>query len=163
MGGGLPPSAAHNKRRVIMQSIRFDDGFKEFMINDDPNKVIRFDPTDFSIIERFNTAMKNIEQSTQELTNDIEIDSKGEPADELDIAAEAVAKVNKFIKDQIDYIFDSPVSDMVFGNKSPLAMVKGVPLFERFILAAQAVIEKELKAEMKASEKRISKYTRQVK
>jgi len=146
-----------------MQSIRFDDGFKEFMINDDPNKVIRFDPTDFAIIERFNVAMKNIEKSTEQLTDDISIDSKGEPVDELESAAEAVSRVNKFIKEQIDYIFDSPVSDMVFGNKSPLAMVKGVPLFERFIVAAQAVIEKELKTEMKASEKRISKYTKQVK
>ena len=33
-----------------MQNIRFDDGYKEFMINDDPNKVIRFDPTDFAIL-----------------------------------------------------------------------------------------------------------------
>lgn len=146
-----------------MQNIRFDDGFKEFMLNDDPDKVIRFDPTDFAIIERFNTAMKNIEKSTNGLTNDVEVDSKGEPLSELESAAESVSKVNKFIREQIDYIFDSPVSGIVFGNKSPLAMVKGAPLFERFIVAAQSVIEKEIKAEMKASEKRVSKYTKLVK
>jgi len=146
-----------------MQSIRFDDGYKEFMINDDPNKVIRFDPTDFAIIERFNNAMKNIEKATENLENDVNIDSKGEPLSELEEAAEAVAKVNKLIKDQIDYIFDSPVSGMVFGNKSPLALVKGVPLFERFIMAAKEVIEKEVKKEMEASQKRIEKYTKQVK
>ena len=146
-----------------MQSIRFDDGYKEFMINDDPDKVIRFDPADFGIIERFNTARKNIEKSTDTLGNDVAIDSKGAPVDELESAAEAVSRVSNFIKEQVDYIFDSPVSDMVFGNKSPLAMVKGVPLFERFIVATQSVIEKEIKTEMKASEKRISKYTKQVK
>jgi len=146
-----------------MQSIRFDDGYKEFMINDDPNKVIRFDPTDFAIIERFNNAMKNIEKATENLENDVNIDSKGEPLSELEEAAEAVAKVNKLIKDQIDYIFDSPVSEMVFGNKSPLALVKGVPLFERFIMAAKEAIEKEVKKEMEASQKRIEKYTKQVK
>jgi len=146
-----------------MQSIRFDDGYKEFMINDDPNKVIRFDPTDFAIIERFNNAMKNIEKATENLENDVNIDSKGEPLSELEEAAEAVAKVNKLIKEQIDYIFDSPVSEMVFGNKSPLALVKGVPLFERFIMAAKEVIEKEVKKEMEASQKRIEKYTKQVK
>jgi len=146
-----------------MQSIRFDDGYKEFMINDDPNKIIRFDPADFGIIERFNTAMKNIEKASETIKNDIDINPQGEPLSELEEAAEAVAKVNKLIKDQIDYIFDSPVSDMVFGNKSPLALVKGVPLFERFIMAAKEVIEKEVKKEMEASQKRIEKYTKQVK
>jgi len=146
-----------------MQSIRFDDGYKEFMINDDPNKVIRFDPADFGIIERFNNALKNIEKATETIKNDIDINPQGEPLSELEEAAEAVAKVNKLIKDQIDYIFDSPVSDMVFGNKSPLALVKGVPLFERFIMAAKEVIEKEVKKEMEASQKRIEKYTKQVK
>lgn len=146
-----------------MQSIRFDDGYKEFMINDDPNKIIRFDPADFGIIERFNTAIKNIEKARQELTSDIEIDSKGDPIDGLESSAEAVAKVRKLINEQVDYIFDSPVSEMVFGNRSPLALYKGVPLFERFILAAQEVIEKEIKEEMKASQKRVEKYTKQVK
>ena len=146
-----------------MQSIKFDDGYKEFMINDDPDKVIRFDPTDFAIISRFNETRKNIKSEMDLLDEDVNIDNSGEPVDELESAAEAVSRVSNFIKEQVDYIFDSPVSDMVFGNKSPLAMVKGVPLFERFIVAAQSVIEKEIKAEMKASEKRISKYTSQVK
>lgn len=145
-----------------MQNIKFDDGYKKFMINDDPDKVIKFDPADFGIIERFNTARKNIEKSTEEL-NDTTLDNSGEPVDELEEAAEAIGKVRNIICEQVDYIFDSSVSSIVFGNKSPLAMVKGVPLFERFIVAAQTYIEKEIKAEMKASEKRISKYTSQVK
>lgn len=146
-----------------MQNIRFDDGYKEFMLNDDPDKVIRFDPADFAIINRFNEARKTIEKEIDVLGDDAGISSTGEPTDELEEAAEAINRVNKLIREQVDYIFDSPVSEMVFGNKSPLAMVKGVPLFERFIAAAQSVIEREVKAEMKASEKRVSKYTKQVK
>ncbi len=140
-----------------MQNIRFDDGYKEFMINDDPNKVIRFDPTDFAIIERFNTAMNNIEKYKDEF------DNNEDTADGLESAAETVSKINTYIREQIDYIFDSPVSDIAFGNKSPLAMVKGVPLFERFLNAVIPEMEKEIKSEMKASEKRVSKYTSQVK
>lgn len=146
-----------------MQNIRFDDGYKEFMLNDDPDKVIRFDPADFAIINRFNEARKNIEKEIDALGDDVDVDNKGEPVDELEDVAEAISKVNKLIREQMDYIFDSPISDMVFGNKSPLAMVKGVPIFERFVAAAQSVIEKEIKSEMKASEKRTSKYTSQVK
>ena len=140
-----------------MQNIRFDDGYKEFMINDDPNKVIRFDPTDFAIIERFNTAMNNIEKYKDEF------DNNEDTAGGLESAAETVNKINTYIREQIDYIFDSPVAAIALGNKSPLAMVKGVPLFERFLNAVIPAIEKEIKAEMKASEKRVSKYTSQVK
>lgn len=145
-----------------MQSIRFDDGFKEFMINDDPDKIIRIDPADFGIIERFNTAIKNIEKNMENI-DDIDLDTKGEPRDQLDERAQIVAKVNKYIREQVDYIFDSPVSDMAFGNKSPLATAGGIPIFERFIKAAQAVIVKGIEEERKLSEKRIAKYTDQVK
>lgn len=145
-----------------MQNIRFDDGYREFMLNDDPDKVIRFDPTDFAIINRFNEALKNIEKSTEGL-EDIELDAKGDPQKAMDDSAEIVSSITKYIKEQVDYMFDSPVSDKVFGNKSPLATVKGKPLFERFLEAAIPMIEKEIRKEMKASEKRVSKYTSQVK
>jgi hypothetical protein len=146
-----------------MQSINFDDGYKEFMINDDPNKVIHFSPADFSILERFNVARKRIVEIRDNITDDIKLNNAGEPLDELGEAAAVIGKVSALIREQVDYIFDSKVSDMVFGNTSPLAMVKGKPLFERFIEAAQPFIEKEIRSEMAASEKRINKYISQVK
>ena len=149
-----------------MQSIRFDDGFKEFMINDDPNRVIRFNPADYGILERFNIAQKEITKEIEALQADFDIKSDGTPdvpEDELNEAAEMLAKVRKLICDKVDYIFGSPVSEAAFGTQSPLSSVKGLPRFERFIRAAQAFIEKEVKAEQKASQKRVSKYTSQVK
>lgn len=149
-----------------MQSLRFDDGYKEFMINDDPNRVIRFNPADYGIIERFNTARKEIFNEMEKIQSDININPDGTPnvsEDELGEAAEILSKTRKLICDQVDHIFGSPVSDMAFGTQSPLSSVKGLPLFERFIRAAQPFIEKEVKAEQLASQKRINKYTKQVK
>ena len=149
-----------------MQSLRFDDGYKEFMINDDPNRVIRFNPADYGIIERFNTARKNILTEMEKIQSDIDINPDGTPnvpEDELEEAAEMLGKTRKLICDQVDYIFGSPVSESAFGTQSPLSSVKGLPLFERFIRAAQPFIEKEVKAEQLASQKRINKYTKQVK
>ena len=149
-----------------MQSIRFDDGYKEFMINDDPNRVIRFNPADYGILERFNIAHKEITKEMEALQADFDIKTDGTPdvpEDELNEAAEMLAKVRKLICDKVDYIFGSPVSEAAFGTQSPLSSVKGLPLFERFIRAAQPFIEKEVKAEQKASQKRVNKYTSQVK
>ena len=149
-----------------MQSIRFDDGYKEFMINDDPSRVIRFNPADYGIIERFNTARKEILAEIDKLQKDIDIKPDGSPdvpEDELGEAAEMMARVRTLICDKVDYIFGSPVAEIVFGTQSPLSSVKGVPLFERFIKAAQPYIEKEVKVEQEASQKRVEKYTKQVK
>jgi hypothetical protein len=149
-----------------MQSIRFDDGYKEFMINDDPNKVIRFNPSDYGIIERFNTARKDILAEMDKLQKDFDIKPDGTPdvpEDELEEAAGMMSKARKLICDKVDYIFGNPVSEIAFGNQSPISMVKGVPLFERFIKAAQPFIEEEVKKEQIASQKRVEKYTKQVK
>ena len=149
-----------------MQGIRFDEGYKEYMINDDPNRVIRFNPADYGIIERFNKARKDIIAEMEKIQKDFDLKPDGSPdvsEDELEEAAGIIEKVRKLICDKIDYIFGNPVSEVVFGTQSPLSSVKGVPLFERFIQAAQPFIEAEVKAEQEASKKRIEKYTKQVK
>lgn len=145
-----------------MQNLNFEDGFKEFSINNDPNRIIRFNPSDFSIIERIKTAYDEIDKATK-IEDDIDLKADGTPVEELGKAAEIVKGINDTIKNQIDYIFNSPVSEMVFGKQSPLSMIKGVPLWERFMNTIAPVIQKEVKAEQLASQKRISKYTSQVK
>lgn len=145
-----------------MQNLIIDDGYKEYKINGDENRVIRFNPSDFSIIERINTAYEEINKAT-DIDTDIELKPDGKPVSELEKVAEIVSGINTTIKKQIDYIFNSPVSDAVFGNQSPLSMVKGMPLYERFLDAVIPVIQQEVKKEQEASQKRIEKYTKQVK
>lgn len=145
-----------------MQNLIIDDGYKEYKINGDENRVIRFNPSDFSIIERINTAYEEINKAT-DIDTDIELKPDGKPVSELEKAAEIVSGINTTIKKQIDYIFNSPVSDAVFGNQSPLSMVKGTPLYERFLNAVVPIIRQEVAKEQEASRKRIEKYTKQVK
>lgn len=144
-----------------MQNLNFDDGYKEYSINNDPNRVIRFNPADFGIIERINKAYEEIDRAT--IDTDIELKANGEPMKLIGQAAEMVKSMSDTIRNQIDYIFNSPVSDVVFGKQSPLGMVKGVPLYERFLSTLIPVIQKEVEAEMLASRKRVSKYTSKVK
>ena len=145
-----------------MQNLNFDDGYKEFSINNDPSRVIRFNPADFGIIERINKAYDEIEKATK-IDTDIELKANGEPMKLIGQAAEMVKSMSDTIRNQIDYIFNNPVSEVVFGNQSPLGMVKGVPLYERFLSTLIPVIQKEVESEMVASRKRISKYTNKVK
>ena len=141
-----------------MQSLNFNDGYKEFCINNDETRIIRFNPADYGLLERFSQAKKNITKAV----NELKIDPEGEPEDEIDETAGILAEMRKLIFDQINYIFDADVAQTAFGNQSPISTVKGKFLFERFLEAAGPYIEKEIKAEQAASHKRIEKYTKQV-
>lgn len=129
----------------------FDEGFKEFNINGDPNRVIKFNPTDISIIERAQKVKREIGKEVEKLDS-LEINDD-------EAMAQAVEQVNKIIKEKINYIFGSDVSDTVFGLQSPLASANGTTLAERFIAAALPVIQKEIEDENKKSKARVSKYT----
>jgi hypothetical protein len=144
-----------------MQNLNFDDGYKEFTINNDPSRVIRFNPADFSIVERIKVAYDEIDKVTQ-LDEDIELKADGSPAEELVKAAEIVTGINNRIKEMIDYIFNSPVSDKVFGKQSPLSIVKGRPIWQEFLECLEPVIKAEIKKAQEESRKRIEKYTKQV-
>lgn len=129
----------------------FDEGFKEFNINGDPNRTIRFNPTDIAIIERAQKVKKEIGKELEKLDT---LDIKDDEA-----MAEAVEEVNRIIKEKINYIFGNDVSEIVFGLQSPLASANGTTLAERFIAAALPIIQREIDDENKKSKARVSKYT----
>jgi hypothetical protein len=141
-----------------MQNLIIDDGCKEFMINNDPNKVIRFNPADYGILERISNAYTAIKDASN-IEEDITLKADGDPMEGIKEAAQVVSVVSNTIKEQIDYIFDSPVSSVVFGNQSPMSMVKGIPFYERFLNAVVPVIKKEVHQEQQASASRMEKYT----
>ena len=57
---------------------------------------------------------------------DIELDNEGKPVENLENASKIVRHIDDTIKEQINYIFNYDVSDVVFGNQSPMANIKGI-------------------------------------
>lgn len=144
------------------ESLNFDEGYKEFEINGDENRVIRFNPADYSMIERINQAHKNIDAEAHNV-KDIEMNNDGTPVEECEESAIAIKKLNDTIKSQIDFIFNAQVSDIVFGNQSPASMVNGQPLYVGFLDCVLPKVKKYIEEQQKLSEKKISKYTGQIK
>ncbi|HWT27625.1 MAG TPA: hypothetical protein VN131_06770 [Mobilitalea sp.] len=145
-----------------MHSLNFDEGYKEFSINGDENRVIRFNPADYGLLERYKEARNTIMKSIDKLQSDIELKNDGSAKDETDEAADQLASVRQLIFEQVNYIFNADVSKTVFGNQSPISTVKGKFLFEGFIEAAGAIITDAVNKEQAASQKRIDKYVKQV-
>ena len=142
-----------------MQNLVFDEGYKEFTINGDENRVIRFNPSDVAMLKRLNQAKENILEAMKG-NEDIELDEEGKPIDSLENASKIIRHIDNTIKEQINYIFNYEVADVVFGEQSPMANVNGLPLYVRFMESIKPVIEEAMKEERKKSRKRVEKYTK---
>lgn len=151
-----------------MQNISFNDGYNEYRINNDETKVIRFNPSDFNIIERASTAMKTIPAIVEEMEKeDFALNPDGtvnvDEVQDIELAGKMVSKIDRGIKEQIDFIMGNNVCDIVFEGQSCLSLTDGVPLYERFLDAVIPIIKKDVENEQKASQKRIDKHTKAVK
>ena len=146
----------------MKNNLDLGEEYVELTINNDESRVIRIDLNDLGMIERLNESYQKIDEF-QKNHDDIEIKSDGSPVDGLNKSAEILKEFKDLIKEQIDFIFDSKVSDVVFGNKNPLSTVKGVPLYERFLNALKPYIEKIAKKEREESNKRVQKYMKVIK
>ena len=125
-----------------MQSISFDEGYKEFAINNDENRVIRFNPKDFGILTRMEDTLSDFEALEKKLKdgNEEEFTNNLREADKV-----------------------VHVHDIIFNHQSPISLVGGEFLFMSVIEALVPIVEKEVKYEMQKSEKRMSKYTEKYK
>ena len=143
----------------MSKSINFEEGVKTYLINDDENRKITISTGDYALINRFQEAEKAIKEKAKEYDK-IKINADGSAAVETEEAAAAIKDLTEFIEGQINYIFNADVADVVFNGQSCLSTWKGVPLYERFINAVIPEIEADLKAEVKASQQRINKYSK---
>lgn len=144
------------------QNLNFDDGYMSFTLNNDPNRVIRFNPTDFGIITRIKEAYNAIDKAADS-AGDIKINPDGSTAEQIEGAAEALALYDNAVKGAIDSIFNSEISDIAFGKQSPLSLVGGGKfLWESFLECICKVVEKEANTKIEISRKKLSKYKGQV-
>lgn len=115
-----------------MQSINFDDGFKEYDINGDESRVIRVNVTDFNILSRRDKAIPEIERIGREMA-----ESSGAP--------EELAEFDRRFREQINFIFGTDVCTAAFGATHCMSIVSdGSMLFTGFVEALMAQVEKDM-------------------
>ncbi|RGO69271.1 hypothetical protein DXB08_21675 [Hungatella hathewayi] len=146
-----------------MQSINFDDGLKSFAINGDEKRVIRFNPADPDMMTRYYKALQMLKEAKGSLLSDVNLDTEGNLSkeDKLGEASRALEETNSLIRKAMNLMFNSDVYDTIFASQSPFCIVRGKYLFEAFMESLQPVLESEIKAYQKASEKRMNKYLKE--
>lgn len=146
-----------------MQSINFDEGYKKYAINGDKSRVIKINPSDVNLLSRCEKAMAVIEKERERLLQNITLQPDGTIAEEDQSRPEALDALNsleQIARNAFNEMFNGDVYDTIFAGQSPFSIVgDGKYLLESFVESFIPIIEKDLKASMAASEKRMGKYT----
>lgn len=105
-----------------MESLRIDTGVKRVMINDDPNRVIVFNPSDVAFAERFyrligefQDKQAEYQRRAEELEQNAVVNENGIPSN----LAESLALLREaceFLRAKIDDLFGAGTSEKVFGD-----------------------------------------------
>ncbi len=143
-----------------MNSLNFDEGYKELAINGDESRILRINLADSNLIIRFQDAMKSLEELVNN-TKGIEFNNDGSAKEESQI--ETLKKLTDTVREKIDYALNTNACEIAFGNQSPLSLVNGKYLFEGFLDALEPFLEEEMKKQAKLSKKRMEKYIKRVK
>lgn len=123
---------------------------KEIEIQRDGQIVgsVYFDPSDISIIKRLREAQEKL----------AELNVNANKEDDIDAMLAEAEKVDKELREAVDYAFDYPCSDVVFGAGYSFTSHNGVSALEQFLSGAIDYISKEMNAEARASQERQDKY-----
>ncbi len=125
---------------------------KRFTINDDENKVLELNTSDMNIVSRYEEGYKKLTETIEKISN-----SKGKLT-----TAETIGyleQMDKDMRETMDYIFDSNVSEMCcpFGNM--FDPINGKFRFEYIIESLSVLYDNELREETDKITKRIKSHT----
>lgn len=129
-----------------MLNISYEDGVKEYTINNDPKRVLRFNPKDIGLIERLEKSSKEM-QSEMDKLKDVHINMDGTSVEEE--TAEVIRHANSVMRKAFDGIFYSGASNIVFGKQNPLSVVGGKSLYENVMNALIEVLKPAMEEESK--------------
>lgn len=127
------------------------DGIKRtsFRINGDNNSILELNLSDLELGNRLEEGYKKIQA---ELTKISDL------PEDADISAE-LKKADKFMREQLDYIFDSNVSEVCGKGGTMYDMKDGSYRFEHIITALLGLYKNNMNEEYERIKKRIEKHT----
>lgn len=132
-----------------MNSIRIGSSRKRILVNDDPERVIEFDPSDVAFAERFYGLIRDFEAKRAEYERRAEEIDRERATDDNDLPVnlpERIAylrEVCEYMREQIDRVFGAGTSQAAFGDALSLEMI--MDLFDGLTPFIQAARSEKLK------------------
>lgn len=107
----------------MANSIRIDAGEVTLLVNDDPNRVIKFNPEDILFVERFYNLVggfEGVQGRFQERLNAIPDEGESTAPQVIAVVEEAC----DYLMEQIDSVFGAGTSKAVFAGAKSLSQIE---------------------------------------
>ena len=121
-----------------------------FRINGDPKAIIELNISDLRIGERLEEGLQKLQDEMTKIAN---------LSDDDENLTDALKKADTAMRGYIDYIFDSPVSEVVGKGGTMYDPIKGQFRYEHIIEGLTKLYSNNLTEEYKKISKRIQKHT----
>lgn len=139
---------------------------KKFRINGDNKKILELNVSDMNVASRMATAYDRLQKHMEKVTkilSDIPEDGNVSVEQENEIETQ-LKSVDAKMREEVDYIFQAPVSDICGDGGSMYDPFEGAFRFEHIIEAISKLYENNLENEFAKMKKRVStktsKYTK---
>jgi len=145
-----------------MDSLQITNGEKRIMINDDPTRVIVFNPSDVLFAEKFYRLIGEFQSKLTEYEAQAKMIEKVTDVDANNLPVNAEARIEliksacQYIKERIDILFGVGTSQIVFGDALNLDMfMEFFTNITPFIQTARASkVQKYINTAVRKSKKR---------
>lgn len=129
--------------------LNLQDGREKVYINEKmygKDRYININFRDLNLYPR----MLQVQKELSNVMGELEKEEKDE---------EIIEKIDKIVKDKIDYLFDDPnASKNIFGNVSSLSYIDDEFFVTKFLQAITPLLEEKSKAQTENISKYLSKY-----
>lgn len=126
---------------------------KRFRIDGDDNRIVELNTSDMTILNRLDEADKRL----KELANYANFELAGDDTDK-DVVKELL-NTDSQMREILDYLFDSPVSDVCAPSGSMYDPFNGKYRFEHIMEVLFVQYEKNINDEIKKMRKNVQKHT----
>lgn len=151
-----------------MMEINFDTGMIELAVQGDPDRILRFNPANvdfqdslFAMLDNATKKMKEFERIAK--AHDLNA-SNMEPIEAVKERLKIQRDIDNFIKCEIDGVFGSGASSMIFKEASPSAKSSsGQYVFMNFFESLLPIIKPEIEKRNKSIQGIIADHKRKAK
>ena len=132
---------------------------KRIRVDGDDNRILELNTSDMNILSRLRDGYPKLTALTSKMATIGEIEESEDIQKNIINTANFIDEVDKEMRDILDFIFDSNVSELCAPSGSMYDMFNGQYRFEIIIETLLKLYEDNINAEYKKMTKRVQKHT----
>lgn len=135
-----------------MKELNFDTGVATYAING--KCELSFNPTDSAFVEKLFTAFETLDKKQDAYKAEVE-----KTANKREVF-DTARKMDEEMREIINEAFGTDLCNALFGEMNVYALADGLPVWANLMLAVMDEVDTTFAREQKATNPRVSKYTK---